>query len=86
MTDIFAHLKYLCGQRNVFKKDIQWWISFMHVYNGVSMIKTCDWSKVDQVFMTDSCLTGCGGICGDQFFHRQFPEFVTEAYKIFKSS
>ena len=73
------HANHKVRLNTEFKKDIQWWISFMHVYNGVSMIKTCDWSKVDQVLMTDSCLTGCGGICGDQFFHRQFSEFVTEA-------
>ena len=48
------------------------------MYNGVSVIKTCDWSSMDQIFMTDSCLTGCDGLCENQFFHRQFPEFITQ--------
>ena len=43
-----------------FRKDIQWWITFLHIYNGVSIIKTWAWSSVDQIFMTDLCLTGCG--------------------------
>ena len=42
------------------------------------MIKTCDWSSVDQIFMTDSCLTGCGELYENQFFHRQFPEIITK--------
>ena len=72
------HSRYKVRLNTEFRKDIQWWINFMHVYNGVSMIKTCDWSKVDQIFTTDACLTGCGGMFGNQFFHRQFPEFVAQ--------
>lgn len=41
-----------------FRKDIKWWLSFVSVYNGVSMIKTSEWSSVDVVFSSDACLTG----------------------------
>ena len=61
-----------------FRKDIQWWMNFIQIYNGVSMIKTMDWSKVDQIFSTDACLTGCGALCNNNFFHREFPDFVKQ--------
>ncbi|XP_052778852.1 uncharacterized protein LOC128216331 [Mya arenaria] len=65
---------------NEFRKDIKWWISFVHIYNGVSMMKTSQWSTVDQVFSSDACLSGCGAInqCGE-FFHKTFPKCVLEA-------
>jgi len=59
-----------------FRKDIQWWCCFLRDYNGVSMINTSAWSKPDALFTTDACLTGCGGLCIDQYFHAVFPEFV----------
>ena len=30
------------------------------------------------MFTTDACLTGCGGLCGDQYFHAAFPSFVVQ--------
>ena len=59
-----------------FRKDIRWWLSFVSVYNGVSMIKTSEWSSVDVVFSADACLTGCGAVCVPEYFHKEFPEFV----------
>ena len=38
------------------------------------MIKSMDRSKVDQIFSTDACLTGCGALCNNNFFHREFPD------------
>lgn len=59
-----------------FRKDILWWCRFLQEYNGVSMISTAHWSSPGEVFSTDACLTGCGGICARQYFHAQFPDFV----------
>ena len=42
--------------------DIHWWLRFIHVYNGVSIIPTSAWSSPDAVFATDACLSGCGGL------------------------
>ena len=61
-----------------FRKDIAWWRRFLRAYNGVSMISTAQWSSPGEVFTTDACLTGCGGLCGDQYFHAVFPSFVVQ--------
>ena len=59
-----------------FRKDIRWWLRFISVYNEVSLIPTQLWSAPDSVFSTDSCLTGCGGMSADQYFHVVFPQDV----------
>ena len=59
-----------------FRKDLRWWLRFISVYNGVSLIPTQLWSAPDGVFSTDSCLTGCGGMSSDQYFHVIFPQDV----------
>ena len=59
-----------------FCKDIRWWCRFLRIYNGVSMINTASWSLPGEVFATDACLTGCGGLCVDQYFHSVFPDFI----------
>ena len=56
-----------------FRKDIHWWLRFISVYNGVSLIPTELWSEPDGVFSTDACLNGCGGMSTDQYFHTVFP-------------
>ncbi len=36
-----------------------------------------EWSKPDEVFAIDACLSGCGGWNQNrQFFHTSFPEFI----------
>ena len=61
-----------------FRKDIAWWRRFLRAYNGVSMISAAQWSSPGEVFTTDACLTGCGGLCGDQYFHAVFPSLVVQ--------
>lgn len=61
---------------NEFRKDLLWWDRFLEHYNGVSIIPDIYWSRPDKVLATDSCLTGCGGICGNEYFHATFPEFI----------
>ena len=59
-----------------FRKDILWWRRFLREYNGVSMISSAVWSSPGEVFVTDACLTGGGGLCHDQYFHVAFPEGI----------
>ena len=49
----------------------------MRAYHGVSMITSNNWSSPGEVFNTDACLTGCGGICARYYFHAEFPEFIS---------
>ena len=42
------------------------------------MISTAQCTSPGEVFTTDACLTGCGGVCNDQYFHAVFPLFVSE--------
>jgi len=51
-----------------FFRDIHWWLRFIHVYNGVSIIPTSAWSSPDAVFATDACLSGCDGLTGSVHF------------------
>jgi hypothetical protein len=59
-----------------FKKDLRWWSLFMERFNGVSFIPPIGWAEPDITFSTDSCLTGCGGICGLEYFHVEFPQSI----------
>ena len=63
-----------------FRKDIHWWIRFISVYNGVSLIPTQTWSAPDSIFSTDACLTGCGGMTTDEYFHVSFPSEVLSRF------
>ena len=49
----------------------------MRAYHGVSMITSNNWSSPGEVFTTDACLTGCGGICARCYFHAELPEFIS---------
>jgi hypothetical protein len=60
-----------------FKKDIIWWAKFVRSFNGVTLIPDMIWSKPDQVFSTDACLTGGGGWSNHKkFFWFKFPDFI----------
>ena len=60
-----------------FRKDIRWWQLFLPLYDGVSVIPTSPWSAPDEVFATDACLSGCGGLSSTEYFHSPFPSFVS---------
>ena len=59
-----------------FRKNIRWWMRFINIYNGVSIIPTSLWSTPDGIFSTDACLTGCGGMSAEQYFQVEFPSDV----------
>ena len=40
------------------------------------MISSAVWSSPGEVFVTDACLTGGGGLCNDQYFHFAFPAVI----------
>ena len=49
-----------------FKRDIQWFATFLPQYNGVSMY---DHKVIDMSLELDACLTGFGGRCGRFVYH-----------------
>jgi hypothetical protein len=59
-----------------FRKDLKWWSMFMDDFNGTSFIPAAIWTEPDVTFATDSCLSGCGGVCGKQYFHSAFPDEI----------
>ena len=61
-----------------FRKDLRWWSKFVDIFNGVSYIPPLVWEEPDITFSTDSCLTGCGGICAREYFHASFPKFIQD--------
>ena len=61
-----------------FQKDLRWWSLFMQKFNGVSFIPPIVWAEPDVTFSTDSCLRGCGGICGLEYFHSPFPSYIAD--------
>ena len=48
--------------------DLDWWLTFLPLFNGVSFIKSEVWSFHDFHFATDTCLNGGGATCQDQCF------------------
>jgi hypothetical protein len=56
-----------------FKKDISWWVRYIQEFNGTASMILEEWGRPDEVLQVDSCLYGCGGLCGSEFFHSAFP-------------
>lgn len=55
------------------RKDLQWWKECMQQHNGVAMLWQQDWTTGDGWAATDSCLTGVGGVLGDQCYRAWVP-------------
>lgn len=60
------------------RKDLLWWSEGMQVYNGVSMMWLLDWAPVDGEAATDSCLSGIGGVLGNQCYRAALPGSLTQ--------
>ena len=58
-------------------KDINWWINFMVEFDGKTMMLPSSFTRPDTVWSLDSCLTGCGGWSEGEYFHFQFPKWIT---------
>ena len=50
--------------------DLQWWSMFAGDWNGISLLYEAEWSDATVVLQltTDSCETGCGAVCGVNWF------------------
>ena len=59
-----------------FHKELKWWSKFIVKFNGVAFIPSPFWMEPDVSMATDSCLSGCGGICDSQYFHSKFPQHI----------
>jgi hypothetical protein len=44
-----------------FKLDLCWWRTLLSSCNEVSLMLSEEWSRADQIFSVDYCLTGCAG-------------------------
>ena len=56
------------------EKDINWWITFLPLYNGVSFIPDSPWRNPDFVFSSDASIIGCGAYFRGHYFHADFPK------------
>ena len=65
----------------VIKSDIMWWLEFLPIFNGVSIIKPNIWDFADLAFTTDASLHGAGATCLDECFTVEFPEDIMRAAK-----
>ncbi|CAG2226402.1 unnamed protein product [Mytilus edulis] len=77
LREVYNRKGYISIPSNI-NKDIVWWQKFVPLYNGISMMSLEEWSKPDEIFSSDSCITGCGGWFSGRFFHRTFPKFILE--------
>ena len=50
----------------------------MESFNGVSYFPSLVWNEPDVTFSTDSCLSGCGGICNNEYFHASYPKSIQD--------
>ena len=61
--------------------DIRRFHTYLHEYNGVSLIPEAPCSKPDERLATDACLVGCGEVSGNEYFYADFPEQTREEAK-----
>ena len=58
------------------REDVKWWYCFLLKFNGISLLWLIGDQEPDQSLASDACLTGCGAICGDEYFHAMFSSRV----------
>ena len=69
------------------KKDVNWWLTFMEEFDGISILPTVNWDAPDIVFSTDSCLERCGGWAQinsyqGEAFTLPFPKYMMEKEQV----
>ena len=62
-----------------FQADMKFFQDLLLLYIGISILQKSEFGIHDTVKL-DACLTGCGGLCGDQFYSCPFPKDVMEKY------
>ena len=60
------------------RKDLAWWETFLTDYNGISCIPDNIWSPPDEIFSSDSCLSGCGACSSTNYFHFELPDSIIQ--------
>ena len=60
------------------KKDLVLWVLFLCDYNRMSCMPDNVWSRPDEIFSSDSCLSGCGACLSMHFFHFELPDFIVQ--------
>ena len=58
-----------------FRRDIKFFSDMMPNFKGVKMMDKAD-LPAQHLLELDACLSGCGAISGEEFYGREFPEFV----------
>ena len=69
------HTRGIIPLHDEFRKDIAWFLDFLPAYNGKSLLRHPPPAFVVEV---DSCLTRAGGICGDIYYHYEYPDFILQ--------
>ncbi|CAC5423079.1 unnamed protein product [Mytilus coruscus] len=63
---------------NELRNYMLWWSKFLLTFNEISIIILEEWTEPDLFFSCDACLTGCGSLSGSEYFHCEFPEFISQ--------
>ena len=59
-------------------KDLHWWCTFLQDYNGISCISSEIWSRSDEIFSSDICLTGCRACSSTHYLQFELPSYINE--------
>ena len=60
------------------RDDLRFFTQLIGRFNGVALIEKQD-IPIAETLELDSCLTGCGGLSGTQYYKRPFPQSIIEA-------
>ena len=56
-----------------FRKDIKWWVNYLTVFNGVSILWMLHIKVPDKLASSDACLQGMGAVSGKEYIKLPFP-------------
>lgn len=65
-----------------FLKDVEWWRQAIEHANKCFLLDHVQLQQADAQLHLDACLTGCGAIHMDEYYHAVFPREVTEGKSI----
>ena len=71
LLNTFKHCGSRCGKYPVtteIRLDIEWWIYFLSYFNGISVIPANVTISNPELFATNACSEGCGGVCFGEVF------------------
>ena len=56
-----------------FMLDIKWWVNYLSVFNGVSILWMLHIKKPDKIARSDTCLRGMGAVSDKEYIKLEFP-------------